>query len=255
MAVRFANYNGSNGSTLASDAPIAGICFDLFHTLVDVGAVPESVGRYTADILGVDREAWNAACFGPLHDICRWTDHAETVRCLAHSLDPVIPWERIERAAEERQRRFDHSLLQIEPATLMALRDLREKGLLLARVSNASSGEVAAWSASPLAPLFDAAVFSCECGSAKPQAPIYRHALDALGLAPEQCLFVGDGGSDEHRGARAVGLHPVLLTRHIMGRLGYRQLEARSAQVDWIVDSVADLTGLLEFRGELQDRA
>ena len=37
------------------------ILFDLFHTLVDVGTALESCGRYTADILGVSREAWNRA--------------------------------------------------------------------------------------------------------------------------------------------------------------------------------------------------
>ncbi|MEJ2509676.1 MAG: HAD family hydrolase [Gammaproteobacteria bacterium] len=222
------------------------MCFDLFHTLVDVGAVPERVGRYTADILGVDREAWNRACFGPQHDICRPTDHLESLRQLAHSLDPSIPITRIEEAVEERQRRFDHSLLNIDLDTLTALRALRKRGLRLALVSNASSGEVSAWPRSPLAPLFDVAVFSCDCGARKPEAPIYRRALQALSLAGSDCLFVGDGGSDEHRGARAVGLHPVLITRHIAGHFSAERLAARSAHVDWIVDTVADLETLLE---------
>lgn len=253
MAVRIANDNVSNGSTPATRAPIAGICFDLFHTLVDVGAVPDTVGRNTADILGVDREAWNAACFGPLHEICRPTDHCETVRQLAHSLDPTIPTARIEHAAEERRRRFEHSLLHVEPETLAALQALRERGLRLALVSNASTGEVAAWSSSPLAPLFDAAVFSCECGSAKPQPFIYQCALDALALAPERCLFVGDGGSDEHRGARVVGLHPVLITRHIAGRADRVRMKTQCAKADWVIDTVADVLELLERWGEFAD--
>ena len=39
--------------------PIRAVCFDLFHTLVDVGRTPGTPGRYTADILGLDRDAWN----------------------------------------------------------------------------------------------------------------------------------------------------------------------------------------------------
>jgi len=246
MAVQFANVGAAGRE---GRAPITGICFDLFHTLVDVGAVPEHVGRYTADILGVDRAAWNAGCFGPLHDICRPTRHVETIRALAHSLDPSIPLPLIERAAEERQRRFDHSLRHVETETLAGLQALRERGVRLALVSNASSGEVSAWPDSPLAPLFDAAVFSWECGARKPEGPIYERALQALGLEASECLFVGDGGSDEHRGARTVGLRPVLITRYIAAQFSPQRLAARRAQVDWVVDTVADIEPLLEAAG------
>jgi len=40
------------------------VFFDLFNTLLSVGKVSEAVGRYTADILCLDRDDWNAACSG-----------------------------------------------------------------------------------------------------------------------------------------------------------------------------------------------
>ena len=82
---------------------IRAVCFDLFHTLIDVGRSPGTPGRYTADILGLDREDWNNACFSEAHDICRPTDYREVVRQLAHSLDPSIPLSLVHEAAEERK--------------------------------------------------------------------------------------------------------------------------------------------------------
>jgi putative hydrolase of the HAD superfamily len=36
-------------------------------------------------------------------------------------------------------------------------------------------------------------------------------ATDELGIAPEDCLYVGDGDSNELTGAAGVGMHPVLI--------------------------------------------
>ena len=33
-----------------------------------------------------------------------------------------------------------------------------------------------------------------------------------LGVAPQECWYVGDGGSREHRGAATAGMRPVLVT-------------------------------------------
>lgn len=194
---------------------LRGLCFDLFNTLVSVGSVPEEVGRYTADILGLDRQAWNEVCFGPHHEICQPSSHLENIRILAHSLEPAIPMHLIELAAEERQRRFDHALINIPPVILEGLQKLRSLGLPMGLISNASSSEVQAWDQSPLADYFDTVTFSWSAGLKKPDDQIYTQTADSLGLSTNQCLFVGDGGSDEHFGAHSAGMKPVLIT-HFM---------------------------------------
>ena len=40
---------------------------------------------------------------------------------------------------------------------------------------------------------------------------IYLLAAERLGVKPEECLFVGDGDSEELSGAEAVGMYAVLL--------------------------------------------
>ena len=221
------------------------IFFDLFHTLVDVAAAPNAQGRYTADLLGLDRRAWSEACFGPLHEICKPTDHGDVVRTLAHSLDADIGEERIRAATQERQRRFDHALEQVDTEVLEVLDEVRGRGARLGLISNASTGEVAAWARSPLAARFEQVLFSCECGIRKPDPAIYRLALSRFQLAPGQALFVGDGGSDEHRGAREVGLDNVLITRHL-GGLDPKALAERRATVRWEIGRLGELLPLLE---------
>ncbi|MGD8741984.1 MAG: HAD family hydrolase [Granulosicoccaceae bacterium] len=225
---------------------IHAICFDLFHTLVDVGQAPGIPGRYTADILGLDREAWNAACFSDAHDICRPTDHREVVRKMAHSLNPAIPVDLIRQAADERKARFDYTLRHVDPQVIEVLRALRDRGLKLALVSNASTGEVDSWPVSPLAALFDAAVFSCKCGHAKPDALIYEHALQQLGSEAGRTLFVGDGGSNEHAGAAQAGLIPVMLTRFIRERYPEHKLTERARHVQARIHELAELHELLD---------
>lgn len=206
------------------------ICFDLFNTLVSVAEVPQSVGRLTADVLGIDQEVWNDACFGPAHEICKPTVHQDILQTLAHSIDPMIPQARIIEATRDRQARFDYALQHVSPKILDTLLALRRAGIRLALVSNASSGEVRAWPQSPLARLFELSLFSCECGYKKPESDIYRLALRGLGVGAEECLYVGDGGSLEFLGASRLGMR-TLLTREFLKSSRYTRVMREQAEV------------------------
>jgi putative hydrolase of the HAD superfamily len=84
---------------------------------------------------------------------------------------------------------------------------------------------------------FDAVVFSYQLGVRKPDARIYRRALEEIGVAPGEAIFVGDGGSDEHRGAQALGIATVLVTR-LYALWWPEQIAARRGQTDWEFDDV-----------------
>lgn len=218
---------------------------DLFNTLVSVGEVPLSVGRFTADILGVDRDDWNDACFGPQHEICLPSRHADVVRTLAWSIDPDISHARINQATVERQARFDHALCHVQDTTLETLQVLRQRGVRLALVSNASTGEVAAWPGSPLARLFDHAVFSCDCGCKKPDLAIYQIALDALEVDARECLYVGDGGSQEFHGASESGMHTVLTREYLRSTRYRRVLDEQGERIGREIASLRDLLPII----------
>lgn len=55
----------------------------------------------------------------------------------------------------------------------------------------------------------DVAVFASDAGARKPDPAIFRHALDALGVAPERALHVGDRLVDDIQGAAALGMTTV----------------------------------------------
>ena len=53
---------------------------------------------------------------------------------------------------------------------------------------------------------FDQVTFSYELGFIKPEAPIYRYAIDGLAVGPAEALFLDDR-ADNVEGARAAGIH------------------------------------------------
>ncbi|GIJ48526.1 hypothetical protein Val02_54120 [Virgisporangium aliadipatigenens] len=63
----------------------------------------------------------------------------------------------------------------------------------------------------PVHPLLDTKVFSVELGRRKPDPAMYLTACAALDVSPEECLYVGDGGSTELTGAAALGMATLRL--------------------------------------------
>lgn len=242
--IRIRNRAGTTGPRGVRERPQA-VLFDLFHTLVDVNDVP---GPTSAEILGIDPDAWRDTVFykAAHHALGLVQDPVESVRRIAHSIDPSIPEERIVRAARTRPLRFRRALLQVRPAVLEALGRLRGSGLRLGLVSNASHDEVDAWTDSPLAPCFDTALFSCREGVMKPDPEIYLRGARNLSVDPGLCLFVGDGGSHEHDGAREAGMATVLflgLLEESLPEVAAR----RPRNTDWVVYSMRELADLIEL--------
>src|SRR5689334_14158623 len=89
------------------------------------------------------------------------------------------------------------------------LEALRELGLKLGLVSNAFDP---GWllhrdlQHMGLEERLDVSVFSSEVGMRKPHPAIFERALEALGVAPENALFVGDRLFEDVRGAAELGM-------------------------------------------------
>ena len=60
-----------------------------------------------------------------------------------------------------------------------------------------------------LAERLDFSVFSSEVGTRKPHAAIFERALEALGVRPENALFVGDRLYEDVRGSGEMGMRTV----------------------------------------------
>ncbi len=108
---------------------------------------------------------------------------------------------------------------QTEHRMLDVLRAARRSGLSTALLSNSWGFDYPreGWDG-----LFDAVVISGEVGMRKPEAEIYLHTAEVLGVAPADCVFVDDLGPNV-RAAVAVGMIGI---RHVDVETTIEELEA-----------------------------
>ena len=213
------------------------VLFDLFHTLVTIPLPEGDFGPTAAASLGIPHA--HAELQRRMHEedvlgrcLGRVRDPHEIMRRLAHQFDATISEERIAEAVERRRRRIEHGILRAEERVIAALDRLRAAGVRVALVSDAGFDDVECWPKSRLAERMDAAVFSYEIGVRKPDRRIYEKMLAAVGVAAQDALFVGDGGSDELRGARALGMGAVLVTRYY-SYWRPDEIDERRPHADW----------------------
>jgi putative hydrolase of the HAD superfamily len=194
------------------------ILFDLFFTLIDP-LKDKLLQESEYAVLQVERgefEGWNGIDYelrasGKIRGVYEVFRHITR----GQNIDEAL----LIRAADARLERIRRALCGVEEKKLGLLKKLREMGVRLCLVSNADEMDKRYWQSSPLCACFDQAIFSCDVGLLKPDPRIYRLALERLDLAPpgadSRCFYVGDGGHDELRGARATGLTTALTTEYI----------------------------------------
>ena len=100
---------------------------------------------------------------------------------------------------------LDHrGWLSVDPGTLGVLHALAAGGTRLALLSNAGA-DFSGWLRhGSFAPLFERVFVSGELHLVKPDAAIYEHVIDELGIAASDFVFV-DNKAENVEGAKAVG--------------------------------------------------
>lgn len=213
---------------------IEGVIFDLFFTLIDpLRAVPGEASEYA--ILGMDREDFEARN-GVDYEVRGTGKIRDPYIMMSHILRGLdIPDDLLRRATEARLERIRQALYRVDEKHIALLKRLREAGYKTALISNADVADVYYWRFSPLSTCFDETIFSYDVGLLKPDLRIYRLATERLQVKPEQCLFVGDGGHGELRGAHEAGMITVLTTEYIPW---IEKIESLKADADYVVESL-----------------
>jgi putative hydrolase of the HAD superfamily len=187
------------------------VLFDLYNTLVDGGdRQSERLRAEMAADLNVDPErfgalwyqSWAARSTGALGDA------EATVRAVARQAG-ADPSAAAVRLACARRLAFQRRILWPSAGTLEALDRIRAAGWRTAVVSNCTHETATLWKTTPLAPRFEAAALSVELGIAKPDPAIFLAACTALGVAPAECVYIGDGADNELPAAAALGMSVV----------------------------------------------
>lgn len=135
---------------------------------------------------------------------------------------------------------------RLRPDAVSTLRALKNRGMATAVISDCTHELPAFLPRLPVAPLLDARIFSVEVGCCKPDPEIYLAACRELGVPPEQCLYVGDGGSRELTGATEAGMTAVRLTAPDLA--DHLVFDADAAFTGPCVDSLAEVLRLVDTR-------
>jgi putative hydrolase of the HAD superfamily len=191
------------------------VIFDLFGTLVD-NYSHKLLARVLAEMAkalhapeGEFVHLWNGETW-PLRVTGSLPTIEATLKYICQRLHIKVTQEQLQAAV---QIRMTYTLQTLQPRsdTVDTLKTVKSAGYKLGLISDTSADVPELWSSTPMAAVIDIPIFSCSVGMRKPDRRIYLLACEKLGVQPNRCLYVGDGGSNELTGAREIGMNPVLI--------------------------------------------
>ncbi len=124
----------------------------------------------------------------------------------------VEPRPDLVRALVDRDRELLLATARLYDDAIPFLESLRSHGVKIAIVSNCTEHTRRLLTDLGVDALADVLVLSCEVGAAKPEAEIFRCALDQLGVAPDAAVFVDDQ-PDYCAGAVILGIRAAQIIR------------------------------------------
>jgi putative hydrolase of the HAD superfamily len=129
---------------------------------------------------------------------------SETISELARRVGGCPTSQQVAVAAEQRLT-FSRNLLS-DTYSAPHLINLKSRGYQLGIVTDCSAEMPLSWTSTWPKDVVDVVAFSCELGVRKPNPEMYLSATRRLNVQPDECLFIGDGDSDELLGAYALGM-------------------------------------------------
>lgn len=188
---------------------IKAVIFDMFETLITHYQSPLYFGAQMAEDAGIPEKdflkLWRATegdrSVGKL-------TFEETVELILRE-NSCYSQELLDRITAKRVKAKEECFEHLHSEILPMLEGLKKNGMLIGLISNCFSEEAEVIRRSILFPYFDAALLSCEEGVQKPDKEIFRRCMDKLHVKPEECLYLGDGGSFELETAKELGMKAV----------------------------------------------
>lgn len=186
------------------------VIFDLFETLITEWGHKKYTKNELCSDLGIERAAFDV--FWNEKEQDRYLGNISFEKSLLYvsekcnkSVDTAALSNIIDKRIKAKSVCFEYVL----PEVFQLLRTLKGMGLHTAIISNCSSEEVNVLKESELCNYFDEVILSYEVHMKKPDSCIYEEAAKRLDIPLEDCIFVGDGGSNELIGAKNVGMKAI----------------------------------------------
>jgi putative hydrolase of the HAD superfamily len=224
------------------------VIFDLFGTLVDFlsseewGRSDEAIASVLSVSVDEFRKAWGSinserheGRFGGLEGDVKHV-------CGLLGLNPTPA-----QVSAVVEIRLDVVRKNLKPKTsaVETLAYLRSFGFKTGLITGCPSEVPMLWEETSFMGLMDTLVFSSTARMSKPDPRIYRLACEQLSIPPEECIYVGDGGSYELSGAARVGMTPILIRTHYDEDYSNFQVEAAT----WAGQSIDDLREIPRLLG------
>ncbi|MEM7166420.1 MAG: HAD family hydrolase [Planctomycetota bacterium] len=141
------------------------------------------------------------------------------------------------REANDLRRETLRSALRPKPDAVSCLQEIRRRGLELALVTDCSSETPSLLDDMELGEFFPIRACSAHLRARKPDPVMYTHVLGQLNLSGAECLYVGDGNSEELPGAR----------RHDMTTVWVDNGDAQHFKERFVPDAMHTVTNLTQI--------
>ena len=188
---------------------IKAIIFDMFETLITHFKSTLYFGKQIAEDMGIPekkfREIWDPTDYDRTIGKMTLEEVFEQILKASDKYDPELVRRLADKRTAAKVECFNHLHEEIIPM----FETLKKQGYKIGLISNCYFEEATVIKNSVLWPYFDVACLSCELGIAKPEKEIFDRCVEELGVAYEECLYVGDGGSEELETAKLLGMKPV----------------------------------------------
>ena len=188
----------------------AAVIFDLFETLITEWGHKKYTKNEMCSDLGIEREKFDI--YWDEKEKERYIGEVsfkESILYVCKKCGKHIDDSTLNAIIDNRIKTKSSCFEYVNPDVFQLLNDLKAQGLKLAIISNCSSEEVTVIKQSKIYKYFDQGVLSYEVKLQKPDIRIYEEAAKLLGVALSECIFVGDGGSDELNGAKTAGMKAI----------------------------------------------
>lgn len=194
---------------------VKAVIFDMYETLITLHEAPLYFGAQMAKDIGINSddfyEIWHEK--GDDYTVGK-ISLEELVRLIMQKNDCYskdIYKKVINKRIATKQACFSHLHIGVIPM----LEQLKRMDIKIGLISNCFSEEAIVVRESELFEYFDVALLSCEQGVKKPDKEIFKRCLSKLQLSPEECLYVGDGGSMELQMAKIMQMKPLQATWYL----------------------------------------
>ncbi len=211
--------------------PVRAVVLDIGETVLD----DTREWNAWADWIGVSRHTFSTV-LGAVTAAGR--DNAETFRYFKPGFD--VAAERTRREETGHGEHIDET--DLYPDVRTSLAELKRMGLWVGLAGNqtAKAGDLLRKLDLPV----DQISTSSDWGVAKPAPGFFERVVEMAGVARNELLYVGDHRDNDIVAGHAAGLWTALIRRGPWGHL-WAEDPAVLANADWVIDSLAELPGLV----------